>query len=339
MKRYTIYLIAAVGLALVLTGCMTTKNKPILKQSPSPGKASGSENKYGNSNGNLINCGFVVSTEDYLFYADNAIPAERSIIRLSSKDSEKALVAKNFYSSLNVYANKLFYSDQNGIVSCDFEGKNVVRYYNTQCSFTIYDGAIYLSDNGIYRIDISSKKVTKLNAALCNDINVGAGKIYYTSQADLDEKTIDAMSYGDQDLGAQMFQMNLDGTGTKKLGENLAFNLIESGGSLYYLSFETRRVEKLDPTTGISEEISKDSYDGLNVVGDKIYCVNSEGISVLDLSGKKLKSYDTGFIGFSPRDSFPNIAANAIYFLQFGSESVYRIDTSSDTIEAINVGN
>ncbi|MCL2882658.1 MAG: DUF5050 domain-containing protein [Coriobacteriia bacterium] len=329
MKRGLTGIIAAVMVVALLSGCAGGQKKP------ASGNVASSAPQYGNSNGNLINKGYVVSSGDYVFYVNNLVSYDCSIYRLDIKTSQKTVIARNCSGSLNVYDNKLFYSNQVGIVSCDFAGKNFTRYYpsGNDPSFVLYDGALYIANDGIYKMDITTKKLTKLSATSGEELNITDDKIYYTTTDGVDAKTLDDMSRGDGPTGAYIYQMNLDGTGNKKVSDTLVSNLIESNGDLYYRAYATGYLEKLDPATMKTEVLSKEQYEGFNMLDDTIYCYNSSNnIYALDLTGKLLKTYD---VGFSTHFATIGVAGNSLYVYPFGQDlaPVYRLDTNSGKTE------
>ena len=348
--RNPVLVLALIAFVVSASGCTQPGGEPVTPQPsssevatttprpsspPTSSAGVGDDTKPGNSSGNLTNGGYVLPAGDYLFYAAGLVPADSQIYRVDTRTSQKQAIAKGFFASLNIYGDKLFFSDPDGIVSCSFDGENVTRYTDTQTRFIVHDDAIYYSDQGIYTIDIASGKATKLSDAAAMNLVFAAENMFYLSLDDLDEETVDDLLMGDLPSVGQLYQASKNGTGARKLDEELVWDLNEWDEMLYYLSWDSGRIEKFNPLTSETTQVSQDSYDNINVSGGKIYGSNQDGIFVLDLSGNTLKTYDTDFIGFVLRETDLNVANESIFFHEFASGSLYRIDTDLDTIEVL----
>ena len=283
--------------------------------------------EYGNLPGNIINKGYVIDND--IFFTFKSMNSRSALYKYDIANDKISFIMDNCDGSLNIKDDKLFFSNKEGIFSCDFDGKNIEQCYqsqNSQCSFIIYDDSIYLIDSYIFKVDILTKKVQQLNSIESNYLNVTKDKIYYTSQDAFSEEYIENMHDSDLGVEGNIYQMNLDGSDNKMLSDKIVSELIASEDALYYISLDSVLIERFDPVSLENEKVSDATYFNFNISEDKIYASNADGIDILNINGEQLKHYD---IEPSPRDTFLNIVDNCIYYRRFGEDGIYQLDMNT----------
>ncbi len=110
--------------------------------------------EYGNSPGNIINGGYVISNNNTIFFVHNPMNSSGNLYKYDIANDKTSFIMDNCYGNLDIKDDKLFFSNKKGIFSCDFDGENIEQYYHSRCPFIIGDDSIYLIDNYIFKIDI-----------------------------------------------------------------------------------------------------------------------------------------------------------------------------------------
>lgn len=289
--------------------------------------------RYGNSNGNINNGGYIMSFDNNIFINDNFIPDEGYLYRYNLVNKQIIEIANDCNGSLNAYGGNLLYSSQNGIISCDLDGNKIEQYYDSPCSFIAYDDYIYLTDGKIYRINLKSKQVIALNENESHNLNIGNSKIYYTSQDNLSSDTIDEFEKIDI-VGSfgEMYQMDLDGNNNRLLSDKIVFNMIYYENFLYYISYDDFHIKRINLDSFKTDNISPEPCLNFNIKDNIILCSNSYTISSLDLDGKIIESFG---LDESPRDTMINLVDNYIFFRQFASNTIYMLDLSTSKTDIV----
>ena len=288
---------------------------------------------YGNSNGNIINGGYVLKIDDLVFINEDFLPEQKILYQYHIEDKVLNKVAEDCNGSLNIYNNHLFYSTSDGIVCSSLNGTVIDHYYDSSCNFIIYDAKIFLVDNYIYSVDIASKEKRVLNAIDSADVNVAPSKIYYTSQDSVEADLLDEIER--MDWGGkfgQIYHMNLDGSKNELLNESIVCNLIYNQGYLYYILFEDFTLGRIDLKTGEKEKLTDSAYENFNIEDEKLVCSNSETIDVLDLNGKIINSYK---LEETPRDPRINLIDNYVFYRRFASNKISMLDLFTGKSEII----
>ncbi|GLC81706.1 lipoprotein [Lacrimispora brassicae] len=192
MKR----ILFAILSVFILSGCNSSvysngaiNNSEVINES----SANVPKIQWGNSNGNIINGGYILKVDKNLFVNDNYIPSNGLLYQYDLNTKYMELVREDCKGSLNYYNNRLYYASERGIVGSDLDGSNVEIYYNNSCPFIIYNNMIYLVDRNIISVDIETKNITPLNHIFSENVNVVNDKIYYTSKDNMEENTVEEL--------------------------------------------------------------------------------------------------------------------------------------------------
>ncbi len=285
---------------------------------------------YGNSNGNIINGGYVQSMNDFIFINDS----DTSILyKYNIKDNKKTIISKDCKGNLNISNEALYYISTAGIICSDFNGNIIEIYYDSPCSFIICNNIMYLADNQIYGIDLYSKQRNRLNSINSSNINISNKKIYYTSSDRLSPEMIDDYNRFDMwgDIG-EIYQMDLDGSNNGVLINKIVFNLIYYEDYLYYISAEEFKIERLNINTKEVQTISDNIYHNFNIKDNQIVCSNSTTIDILNIEGEIVNSFyqDDGF-----RDTNINLVDEYIFFHRFGTNEIKMIDLTTSNLRTV----
>ncbi|MDR0812588.1 MAG: DUF5050 domain-containing protein [Oscillospiraceae bacterium] len=316
----------------------------------------------GNTNGNINNGGYVIKTGKYLFFSPGTTIGD-TVYRLdvetnsvtvfdNTKDSpgQPATDINGITGNFNVYNDRIYFSAMNpnrhldGLYSSDLEGAGHREEQNNRSfeflgKFIIADGRLYYwwgfenAPDYISRFSLS----TKYNARITEtqdyyfSVNITADKVYYTAMKNIDpdkhyEAKVENLRAG------QIYSMKLDGSEAEQLSEQLAINLIADGDWLYYINFDTLRLEKMNIDTLQVEVIGTEACSGFNIADGKIFCAADTGINILDFDGKVLKKYKIGGYHW---DTNINVIDQWIFFRQPYEGTIYRIDTVTDKIDML----
>lgn len=286
--------------------------------------------EYGNLPGNIINGGYMISYGNYIYFIYEPLNLNGVLFRYDVTSSETSVISKECYGSLNIWNNRLFYTNHDGIFSCDLNGENIDQHYqskNSQCTFIIYDDSIYLIDSYIYKIDILTKQVQQLNYIYSNYLNITKDKIYYTSQEAFSDEYIENMLDSGFGIEGNLYQMSLDGSDNKMINGKIVANLILFEDFLYYISLDSGLIEKFDTTSLEVEKICNASYFNFNISSEKMYASNATGIDVINIDDGQLNEHYS--IEPSPRDTFLNIIDQFVFFLRFGESKIYWLNLNT----------
>jgi len=288
--------------------------------------------QYGNSNGNIVNGGYVLMVNDNLLINDNYIPSHSILYKYELKTQYLESIFEDCNGSLNFYGGRLYCTSEQGIVGSDLDGNNLYVYYDKPCPFIIFDNKIYLTDSNVFCVDLYTKEIKSLNNLFSEDLNVSKDKIYYTSKDNMAADRIEELER--EDLWGsfgEIYQMNLDGSVNEKIHSNSVFNLIYYEGFLYYIDRKSLTIGKIDITSKKDEIISENMYHNFNINKDQLICSNYSSIDILDLEGNLIKRLELDGI----RDTRINVVDNYIFFRKFGSNKIQMIDLTTSDLTTI----
>lgn len=286
-------------------------------------------NEYGNSNGNLINEGFIAQQGEWIYYNDIFDLYKVSLdggdkTKLLTSDFEKLDFEKQ--SSINVVGDWIYYisekpADGGGeIYKIRTDGSSKTKLSNgfSDTIIVVGDWIFYSKAPDarhqyykIYKMRTDGSSDTKLtddNVAL---INIVGDWLYYCNVSD---------SYS-------LYKIQTDGSGNTKLNNDFSDSIVAVGDWIYYSNAsEANKLYKIRTDGTGRTKLSDDRSDKINLADDWIYYVNLGD----DCKIYKIRIDGTNRCKLTDDDSCDNIyiAGNWIYYKQDGTLNKIKTDGS-----------
>lgn len=315
---------------LMLSGCFTTNISDNISYEAEVFLEM--ERQYGNSNGNIGNGGYILETEEDVFVVDRF---EKILYKYYIKEQRLEKIAEDCSGYLNQYNQEIFYCSSDGIVSIDLVSEEIKNYYYGSWfhQFIVYGDSIYLIDNEIFQLNLKTKESIALNViGECANLNIGDNKIFYTSLGEAVNYLQDERLYEAWDYFGYIYQMDLGGGDNKKIGNQLATNLVFHDGYLYFIPYDIYGISRMNTETYEIEVITDDYYLNFNIDNDKLICSNFNSIVMLDFAGEEVKKINPED---SFRDTYINVAHGNTFYCRFGTNRINMIDNDSYEVTTI----
>jgi len=319
-----------------------------------------SQEKKGNTAGNLANEGLFAENAEWIYFCpigklyslwddtfENALDRaanEEYLYKIRKDGTGRTKLCNDKAKCINVVDEWVYYTNENdssNIYKIRTDGTNRTKI-NNEPSFAVnvVDNWIYyFCSSGIYKIRIDGTGRTKIvNDALSypHAMCIDNGWIYYTS-------------YSVDDYSHYLYKIRIDGTGRTKLTTDNDISYIHVFDNwIYYKNYYGISAIKIDGTN--KREIMDDVYYAINIVDGWIYYMTSEFDEYYDYYDDEYTytSYDnlykvktngtqktkllTGNFSFSEGEyylySWINIIGNYVYYVDHDDdENIYMIKT------------
>ncbi len=240
--------------------------------------------------------------------ADKDVDQGNSVGNLNNWGYYASAGDKIYYSS---------FSQAGGLYQTNKDGSGKTKVIDGHPVYlNIKDGYFYYSDSWKLtkaKLDGSDKQVLA-NSAF--HVNVSGDYIYYTNN-----------SY----QGGQIFKMKTDGSGKKQLNNDLASQIVVSGGSIYYTSYYSK-LFKMD-LDGSSKQklLTGGQISDLDIEGDWMYFNYKQHLYKMKTDGMAL----TRLSNDNPK--FINVSGDWIYYSNLSqNQNLVRIKKDGTHREEIN---
>jgi hypothetical protein len=181
-----------------------------------------------NSIGNIVNNSFIYFHNGLIFYSDKQ--NDNKLCVWNIRTNEKKFIDDKICMNINVCNNRIYYTNNLGLFSCDFNGDDKICLVYNSSIFTpnIVEGWIYFSEHrnvknyAIYKmkIDGTNKTLLSYNGSVC--LVVSEGWVYYTNYND----------------SSKIYKMKLDGTCETIVTNDAARSINVNGIWVYYSNLD-----------------------------------------------------------------------------------------------------
>lgn len=212
---------------------------------------------YGNTNGNIVNGGWVAQNDGWIYYKNSG--DNYYLYKMQPDGSQKTLITKSTPSCINVVDGWIYFintDDNDSIYKVTTSGKNKTKLLSSTAKNLIVSGnwLYFIASGGKIcrmRTDGTGQKVLN-RTDTANEINVVGSWIYYTT-----DKSI--------------FKMGVAGTSRTQILTTEAKSLNVNSGWVYFINYDT--IYKVKTNGSNKQEITSATYLNpyINVSGNYIY--------------------------------------------------------------------
>lgn len=288
-----------------------------------------SDDRYGNTVGNITNFGNVCKKGEWLYFTNTT--DDYKLYKSRSDGSGWTKLCDDNANNINVIGDWIYYCGNNDLYKIRTDGSSRTKLFEDwPTDINVVGDWIYFinfDDNkGLYKIKTDGSALTKITDESCYYMNVVGEWIYYQNQND----------------GYKLYKIRTDGSGKTKLNDDKSACLNVIDEWVYYccvkenygISGQLYRIR----TDGSSKtELSKEKVGYINVSGDWIYYSNFGD------SGKLYKMLKDGSnqtrVNSDNNSSLINVADDWVYYrtkIGAGYVPVYRIHTDGSDREVFN---
>ena len=297
------------------------------------------QNQVGNSQGNIINCGYSLEKNGYLYYvspSENMAATQISRVKLGSNESEVIYQGNYDIRGLNLVGNKLYFISisvenapeddgvDNKIYQMNLDGSGLTVINDNDFTYDSYDlhivkNTIYYVGNDfhVYQMDLKGG-----NRKLVAETGTG----YLT----MNEKYIIYDKNNEDGTDYVTYIRPLDGTDEKPINSSRIFMPMLEKDFIYYIN-QAQHLARIPVAGGEEQVLSEAMVYNMNVANGKIYYLgfvseeaeNEEevalGIFAMDLEGgepQKLKE-------LSSYTSFLNVVDDYMYYMDMDDEKAF----------------
>lgn len=293
-------------------------------------------NQTGNSAGNILNCGYSVEKDDFIYYvspSEDMYTTQINRMKIGSSDSQVIYQGAYDIRALNIIGNKIYFisisaensSDEDGvdnkIYKMNLDGSHLTVINDNDFAYDYYDmhiikNHIYYvgTDFNVYKMDLTGQN-RKLVA------QTGTGYLTMNNQYIIYNK--------DNEEGSDYitYIRPLNGTEEQAITSSRIFTPLIHQNDIYYINQE-QHLAKIPVTGGEEQELTDFTIYNMNISNDFIYYLNykdeaNEDYTVavfkLNLKGgepemlKELSNYS----------SFLNVVGNTVYYMDMDDEKAF----------------
>lgn len=341
VKRYGIYRMPKTVVATAEDGSKTSK--PVIWDSEANTKKAGVfeiygmvlgsdtkvkltltvEETFGNTNGNIINFGYVAKDGDYIYYSESG--DSDKLYRAKSVGEELTKISDDSAIFINVFKGYIYYtnlSDNNSLYRIKLDGTDRKKLTSKGFINTIVqDDWIYCTDDeelNIYKISLDGSIIKKLNSEASLNLNITDDRIYYNNLDDslkiyriskdgtgktkvlndtagyinVVEDTIYYLNLDDQ---AKIYKVKTDGTGkTKVYNIPSGYLNLADNGRLYFLDFSVNHTAYIDTLDNEKLNPLQNSGHFLNVIDEYVYHIGLEVLGMFRTHNEGPQSFPFG---------------------------------------------
>lgn len=230
----------------------------------------------GNTQGNIINCGYSVKKDDYIYFVSpNEDMNATQISRVKSGTNQSEIIYKGDYDihSLNIIEDKIYFISifedgiNNKICKMDLDGSDLMVINNDDCSCNYYDmytvnNKIYYvgKDNNIYTMNLQGENRQLLIETGTGFLTMNDKYIIYNKNVETSENYITYIN-------------TLNGTEEREIISEKISNPIIYNDYIYYINSE-QYLEKMSITDNKKEEVTDYKIYCMNILNGFIYYLN-----------------------------------------------------------------
>ena len=293
-------------------------------------------NQIGNSNGNIINCGYSMEKNGYIYYVSPSEDMQTTqISRVKNGTNESEIIYSGSYDirGLNIVGNKLYFisistentSDADGIdnkiYKMNLDGSKAEVINDNEFAYDYYD--LYVVKNQIYYVG-TDFNVYKMNLNGGNRELVAETGTGYLA---INDKYIIYNKDNEDGSDYITYIRSLNGTDERAINSARVSTPIMYNDFIYYIN-TNQHLAKTPITGGEEEEITDYTIYNMNISNGFIYYLNykdeeNEDYTVavfkLNLEGgepeivKELSNYS----------SFLNVVGDYIYYMDMDDEKAF----------------
>lgn len=280
------------------------------------------DNKYGNTAGNLINSGIVCESGDKIYYYNKS---DNKYLYVMNKDGsdKKALGDIQGAMELNVSGDYIYYQ-AGGIYRAKLKDGTVENLVEEGCrNMVVSNGVIYfIKADGemskIYSMNVDGSNEQTLTENIAGGLNVKDGYIYYINGSD----------------SGRIYKMKLDGSEEEEAVDvKNVQELLVDGGYIYYVSSSSdgNHVYRVNMNGEDEVKVSEDSCSNINVNKGKLYYYNAsdDALCYSDMDGSNETVLYSGAL------NAVNVIDDWIYFFNTDDFQYYRITKDGNNIEVV----
>lgn len=294
------------------------------------------DKKMGNTVGNIINCGYSVAKDDFIYYVAPSEDMQNTNIYKSKKgssDFEVIFTGGYDIRALNIVGNKIYFiniSDEesndedqvdNKIYKMDLDGSNATVINDNDFAFDYYDmyainNRIYYvgTDYNVYQMDLNGGKRKLVAETDSGFLAISPQYIIYNKE---NEEGSDYITY----------IRKLTGGEERAINGSRIFTPIMDGDSLYYIN-QNQVLAKMPIDGGQEEIIHNGTVYNMNIANGFIYYLNYKDEASEDYTVSIYKlNLQTGeeeiMKDMSSYTSFLNIVDDYAYYMDMDEEQAF----------------
>ncbi len=292
--------------------------------------------KMGNTVGNIINCGYSVSKDDYIYYvAPSEDMKHTNICKVKKGTSDFEIIFQGNYDirALNIVGNKIYFisisneqtDDEDGIdnkiCKINLDGSDFTIINDNEFAYDYYD--MYALNNQIYYVgtdeNVYQMDLNGANRKLVAETNTGFLAIHpkYIIYNKENEDGSDYITY----------IRKLNGTEETPINGSRIFTPMFYKNDIYYIN-KNQVLAKI-PISGGEEEIVLDhTIYNMNLVNDSLYYLNYKDEANQDYTVSIYKLSTNGgepeiIKDLSNYTSFINVIEDYVYYMDMDEEQAF----------------
>ncbi len=290
----------------------------------------------GNTVGNIINCGYSVQKDDFIYYvAPSEDMKSTNIYKVKKGTSDFEILYQGNYDirALNIVGNQLYFisisnesaKDDDGIdnkiYKMNLDGSELTILNDNDFAYDYYDmyalnNRIYYvgTDYNVYKMDLNGGNRKLVAQTGTGFLAINSNYILYNKE---NEDGSDYITY----------IRNLNGTEERQINGSRIFTPMFSGDDLYYIN--SNHVLAKMPIKGGEEEVVLDhTIYNMNLVEDTIYYLNYKDEANEDYT---VAVYKLKVNGGEPEiikdlfnySSFLNVVGDYVYYMDMNEEQAF----------------
>lgn len=290
----------------------------------------------GNSVGNIVNCGYSVAKDDYIYYVAPGENMETTNIyraKIGTSDSEQIFSGSYDIRALNVIGNKIYFINistenapdddmvDNKIYKMNLDGSEPTIINDNEFAYDYYD--MYIVNNKIYYVG-TDYNVYKM------DLNGGNRELVAetgTGYLAINEKYIIYNKENDDQSDYITYIRSLNGTDERAINSSRIYTPNIYGDYIYYINND--EVLAKAPVAGGEEEvILQNTVYNMNVSNGNIYYLNYKDEANEDYT---VCIYKLSVDGGEPQvikelsyyASFLNVVDDYVYYMDMNEEKSF----------------
>ena len=288
----------------------------------------GAVHRYGNTTGNIANCGYMAQQGDWLYYRNSS--DNNTLYKVHIDGSGKMKLTDDRAYSINVVNDVVYYSNEganDAIYRVDITGANH-RLVTSDSAFylNVVDDYIYYRNSSeneyLYRIKTDGTGRQQLNSTSSWNINVIDDEIYFQARLGSDRPSW------------YLYKMNTDGSGAGTLVSDNVGVVIVVGDYVYYRNYsDSGKLYRVRKDGTDKRKLNDDMTFYTNITNNYIYYGNitENGafyrVRTDGTERKKISDMPINFI---------NIAGNRLVFESPTDKKIYVTDEYGSQAKPIN---
>lgn len=321
MKKFILTLLA-LCLAVFAVSCGKPEEAPVISKAPpqfsappaqiiSPELSITAFGNRGNSGGNIVNGGFSAAYRDKLFFSDSSLSGCLALL-----DSNGLRRLTDFpVSGINTYENWIYFCNANAsncIYKCRTDGNELTVVTGVGAAYPqVVGNWIYfssLSDGGkLYRVSVDGNQLEKICDDSAADINAYPETVYYKNTSD----------------NSSLYHICTDGTDRGRIIKKNCGSFNAYGVYLFYIDLSDGRIYR-SSFDGMYIKNLGQQASCINVLENRVYFSNSEGIFRMDFDGENCEK-----LAQNPADKI-SVIGSTVYYVSRENGGLYALYTDEN---------